>query len=259
MNYRLLSAAASCALLVGAAPSLAASILIDDFSVDQTVQDLPDTDSPTNSQVGPDGSILGGYRDMFVETDPIIRDGVDVGKVEGTELRAVTGVLQFNNDDEVTGRGWVTYDGAGIVGDNPTNVDVGGLGGEDLLLSTVDLTGFLFDIVTVDLPGLYIEIRAWDTLGTNDGSSPDAIYAESLPAGGGNPFVRFSDFTGDIDWTSIGALQFFAQTGEDSDIPALDGAIDRISVSVIPLPASALLLLGGVGGLGALRLRRRKG
>jgi hypothetical protein len=39
---------------------------------------------------------------------------------------------------------------------------------------------------------------------------------------------------------------------------SLDGSIGRISVEVIPLPAPALLLLGGLGGLGALRLRKRK-
>ena len=86
-------------------------------------------------------------------------------------------------------------------------------------------------------------------------------YAESLPAGGGNPFVPLAAFSGGpIDWNQVGALQFFAQTGEGNDVPALDGAIGSISVEtgVVPLPASALFLLGGFGALGALRSRRRK-
>jgi hypothetical protein len=127
----------------------------------------------------------------------------------------------------------------------------------DLSLGDPTATGFLFEVVAVDLPGWYIEIRAWDTTGGF------AEYTESLPAGGGNPFVPYAAFTGSIDWSQIGALQFFAQTGEGNDVPALDGAIGRISVegpdvSVVPLPATALLLLGGIGGLGAMRLRKRK-
>lgn len=38
---------------------------------------------------------------------------------------------------------------------------------------------------------------------------------------------------------------------------SLGGLIDDISVSVVPLPASALLLLGGLGGLAAMRKRRK--
>jgi hypothetical protein len=253
MIAKLLAATASAALIGTAAPALAASILIDDFSVNQSVQDAPDADTPKSSTAGPDGSIIGGWRDLYADTDPVVRDDPPFNEEleGGTELRAVTGVLQFNNDDEVTGRGWVTYDGEAF-GAGPDNVNTTGLEA-DLLLGPESLTGFLFDIVTVDKAGLFIEIRAWDDEGGF------ASYSELLPAGGGNPFVPFSAFDGSVNWADIGALQFFAQTGENSEIPALDGAISRISVSVIPLPAPALLLLGGLGGLGALRLRKRKG
>jgi hypothetical protein len=242
MHYRVITAAVSAAVIGSAAPAMAASILIDDFNVDQRVEDLPRAGEENFSQVS-GGDIIGGWRDLLVETDS--------GSLDAAELVARDGILEFNNVTGATGRGWVTYDGADAVEDDSTNVNTSGLGGEDLFQGGL-ATGFLFEIVDVDLPGWYIEIRAWDTAG---GYSE---YTESLPAGGGSPFVPYALFTGDVDWSTIGALQFFAQTGETNDVPALDGAIGRISVEVVPLPASALLLLGGMGGLGALRLRKRK-
>jgi hypothetical protein len=248
MNLRVISAAVSAAIIGSAMPAMAASILIDDFGTDQRVEDLPSVGATNNSQVtGSD--IIGGYRDLLVETD--------TSSTDAAELIARNDILEFNNVTQATGRGWVTYDGSNVVGDASGNVDTSGLGGIDLSMGDDSATGFLFDVVAVDLPGWYIEIRAWDT------SGGFAEYTETLPAGGGNPFVSFASFTGTVDWSQIGALQFFAQTGPDNDVPALDGAIGRISVegpdvNVIPLPASALLLLGGMGGFGALRLRKRK-
>jgi hypothetical protein len=264
MKVRVISAAVSAAIIGSAAvPATAASILIDDFDDAQRVVDLPQGGDGTSSQAA--GGMIGGYRDLFAETD--------AGLVGGTELIARdrpdaggTTVLEFNNATNVTGRGWVTYDGVNAVGTTPTSVNTSGLtdgsGGIDLSLGDESASGFLFDIFAVDQPGLYIEIRAWE-YGAAVGDA--ALFTELLPAGGGNPFVPFAAFTGtDIDWSNVGALQFFAQTGADGNlVPALDGAIDNISVegpdvSVVPLPASALLLLGGMGGLGALRLRKRK-
>lgn len=248
MTTRLL-AAATAAVLASSAPSLAATILIDDFSDNRRVEDAPGPGATTNSQVGPSANIVGGYRDLLVDTD-------EEGQEDATELYAQNGRLEFNNDTLVTGRGWVTYDGANAVGTDPTNVDTAGLGGLDFWDGPGG--GFLFDIVSVDLPGIYIEIKVWDIF------SNLVTFAEELPAGGGNPFVPFAAFAGGaIDWNQVGAIQFFAQTGKDSDVPALDGAIDAVWVitgepSPVPLPASVLLLLGGFGGLGALRLRRRK-
>jgi hypothetical protein len=241
MKIGLLAATASVALLVGGTPLLAATLLIDNFDDEQRVEDAPGI----ANQAGPSANIMGGYRDLLAESDAL--------QAGATELGALNGFLEFNNDTQVTGRGWVTYDGANFVGNDPLNVDTAGLGGIDFFDGAG--AGFLFDIVAVDLPGIFIEIRAWDIFNNM------VTYAESLPDGGGNPFVPLAAFSGGpIDWNQIGALQFFAQTGEGSDVPALDGAIDSISVEtgVVPLPASALFLLGGFGALGALRSRRRK-
>ena len=243
MKNGLLAATASVALLVGGTPLLAATLLIDNFNDAQSVQDAPGA----GTQVGPTANIIGGYRDLLAESDaPEDQEGA-------TELAAVNGMLTFNNDAEITGRGWVTYDGANLVGNDPLNVDPAGLGGIDFFDGAG--AGFLFEIIAVDLPGIFIKIRAWDIFNNM------VTYAESLPAGGGNPFVPLAAFSGGpIDWNQVGALQFFAQTGEGNDVPALDGAIGSISVEtgVVPLPASALFLLGGFGALGALRSRRRK-
>lgn len=66
------------------------------------------------------------------------------------------------------------------------------------------------------------------------------------------------------DWTQITArftiaeadafMLTFGATGEPN---SLGGLIDTISISAVPLPASALLLLAGLGGLGIARRRRK--
>ena len=50
------------------------------------------------------------------------------------------------------------------------------------------------------------------------------------------------------------SLFFSAEPGGSS---TLGGLIDNVSISSVPLPASSLLLLAGLGGLGALRRRKK--
>lgn len=236
MDMKILAAAASGALLLGAGQTVAATI--DSFVTDQSVADQPTGTQPTNSEVAA-SEALGGYRDLYVttsgtqEADSVLRAGI------------VDNVLSFSNQAGISGTAWVTYDGND--GD-ATTVDTTGLGGANL--SKGDPTaGLLFEVISLDIAGgLTAGIEAWDMNGEN------AIFQGPVSAGG-DTFVPFASFitttAGTFDWTDVGALQFFAIA--DDDVDARIGPI-----TAVPLPASALLLLGGLGGLSAVGMRRRK-
>jgi hypothetical protein len=124
--------------------------------------------------------------------------------------------------------------------------DVTGLGGLDILGvgGSTSSTNFAFDLSSFDANGkLDFYAFAWDQ------SGKVATYFEKLQNPGGS--ISFSTSLGldeftklaGIDWTDIGALAFAVE----SRSPEFDGAIG--SISVVPLPASAFLLLGGLGGL----------
>ena len=226
---------AAALVLMGGAPAFAASLLIDDFSTNQRVTDLPQGGIPDSSQVA-SGTAIGGYRDMEVRTASSEEDA--------TELRAFNGILGFSNITGTTGEGWVTYDGD----DDPLTVNTSGLGGLNFDLPEAR---FVFDVLEYD-HDMFFEARVWDTMG---GFSS---FGALLPRDESRDtlFLDLFAFSGDVDFSSVGALQFYvrAEAGET----ALDGALDEIRLEYIPLPASALLLLGGFGGLSVLGARRRK-
>ncbi|WP_317055001.1 VPLPA-CTERM sorting domain-containing protein [Roseovarius rhodophyticola] len=48
------------------------------------------------------------------------------------------------------------------------------------------------------------------------------------------------------------------RSGSSGFVTVVDGFSSVAEIAPVPLPASALLLLGGLGGIGALRLRKKK-
>jgi len=237
MTFLKATAAAS-ALLLTASAATASTILIDDFDLFQEVVDVPvDVGDENSNTVGPDASILGGFRTLTVATNP-------AGN-EGSELRS-TGLgsgfnppsaLVFSNDATQSGTAIVIY-----------GEDAGGSALGDLTMGGV-LDKFFFEVLSADLDGTTLVTEVKDT-GTGVSSVTEVLDATF------SPFTAFSAFTGDADFTSVGSLTFTFDTG---DIKDFDGALG--SISVVPLPLSALLLLGGLGGLAGVSVaskRRRK-
>jgi hypothetical protein len=243
MMKKFLGAAASVAVLVTGAQAYAATLVIDSFGDQQRVQDTP-TNNPNNSQVS--AAVLGGFRDLEV-----LNTNAD-GSAEGaTELHVTGGNLKFSNVAGAQGEGYLTYDGD----DDATSVNTTGLGGANLLIGA---NPYLFFAEPADVKfdnTAFFTVTAWDM----DGGI--ATYEETLTATY-DPRLFFSDFTttAGFDFGNLGALQFFISSTGLAD--SVDGAITQIEVRAddvapIPLPASGLLLLGGMGGLTFLRRRQK--
>lgn len=261
MTRHLLSTLAA---LVLAAPlsvtSVAATtIVIDDFTVNQDT--VRANAGPTSGSVcgAPTTSIIGGCRYLQVATS----QGQD-----GTSLGVDLGALSFNNGAVSTGTGWIIYDGNGdrdglgsvdVASVNGVvfgaNVYTSGLGGQDLLRGqetgffTVEPANFDQDEGTI----LNFAAFAWDTFGNA------VSYFEAIDLTSFSPILGYNEFAGSAGfrWDSIGALAFRV----DSRNVAFDGQIRSITATPIPLPASALLLLGGLGGMAGWSMaakRRRK-
>lgn len=253
-------AAGAAATMLMASGATAATIVIDDFTDSQRVANLPTTDFPSSSVVS--GGMFGGTRYMEV----LNNDGV----TSGTSLNGENGFLTFNNDAGTTGVGYIVYDGTSDR-DDATNTDIGpgvntsGLN-ENLVIGSEAQTFFSFDLSNFN-PGsggstALFSAFVWD----NDGNR--AEFAEIIGAGPISPNLFLSEFEGDdIDWTRVGALAFSIDSREGTSPLGtfggdnFDGQVGVISVSAIPLPASVLMLLGGLGsflGISAVSARRQR-
>lgn len=244
-----LLAAGAAATMIMASGATASTITIDDFTTDQLVQDAPSLGSVSASTEA--GGMIGGFRYMEVENSGSIN--------AGTQLNSQFGALTFDNSSNTSGIGYIVYDGTS---DRTlaTNTDIGvgvntsGLN-ENLVFGSVSQTFFSFDLSGFN-PGTggstaLFSAFAWD----NDGNR--AEFAEIVGAGPISPNLFLSEFAGDpIDWTQVGALAFSIDSrAGTSDLLGgasfggdnFDGTVGVISVSAIPLPASVLMLLGGLG------------
>lgn len=240
-------AAASCLTFAAAPGAMASTILIDDFSAQQKVESVAGLNPSSSTLLTP--TVIGGSRFLSVVTSP--QNATNTAPVAGTTLEATgtqglpsDNTLQFANSTNQTGVATIRYD------DNGLGLDDGiGDPGFDLTKGGI-LDKFFFEILTFDLLGTVF------TATVEDADGIVRTYTENL-APTLSPFLAFSDpdFAG-VDFTKVTSLAF----GFDSSaVPNFDGALG--SISVVPLPASALLLIGGLGGLfgvSAVGRRRRR-
>lgn len=229
----------------------AVEILIDDFSTEQALL-TSDSETVAYSQVNGTG-ILGGYRDIYVETLP--------GSLTTTSALVSSGTFAASVSALTEGYVVVTYDGANTIDDNwQGGVDTDGLGGVDFS----GVQGFSFQDIYNDntAPSYFIiwsydvdeyvaHILDFETLGLSN--SQDDIFTF-------DNYISVSEFENyaDINWSQIGAFQAIFNLNSEGlgTISGVDLALS--TVTAVPEPESLSMLGAGLLMLGFAGYRRKK-
>ena len=234
------------AIGVGFAGSAQANpIVIDDFSEEQDVGNLGINNFiPSSSQVGPAGSILGGFRDMQATGD--------ADSFLETRLQAQFGELSFSNNVDTTGSGLIVWDGD----DDPTVVDTTGLGGIDITQNNGwNLSGIFVDILSADLPGLELGFTIWDLDGNS--SSLSRMFGSAISTPLTESFL-FGDFLGNADFTNVGAIQLQLDGTPEIDAKIANIRIDGEPAVDVPEPMTSAVALFAVSVMGGVSLKRKQ-
>ncbi|HBS29206.1 MAG TPA: hypothetical protein DEB06_07080 [Phycisphaerales bacterium] len=229
------------AVVLGAlgASAAHAGILIDSFNTDQTLQIDPGGVNPSSMMngVATGAESIGGARAaMLMRTDGL--------QLLSTRVNITKGLLEFGAEPGVGGSVTVWYDG-----DSDTDLNPSGLGGADLTDGGIDdalSIAFRYDLA-IDMT-----VRVY----SGEGAVSELTFSFAGPAGFVGPFntaiLPYAAFVPVVgagaDFTNVGAISFFASTGEQF---GADFQLDDIKT--VPSPGAALALLALTG----LKRRRR--
>ena len=174
------------------------------------------------------GTEFGGWTLSFVPNQPNVSEGGP-------------GPIALANGDTLAG----TTDGVGIIGDE--------IDGDSLQYAVLEFTT---DVFLTNLYGLDLFSNANATdqeeMRVTVGAVPGAISASLMANSTAQPGF------GDLQTMLKGSIfTFWAGVGNDG-AGRPDFALAGVTIAPIPLPASALLLLGAVGGLGAMRGMKKR-
>lgn len=232
-------AAAAALALAGAGAQ--AAFVIDDFSAPQAlITDLTTGDGGVWAvQTFNASSIIGGYRDLYIEKTA---DAADDG-VFGVRAGVSSGSLTYAQDTFQGAVGFVRWDGAATGG----AIDTAGLGGIDLSTTNVAIS---VQVLSADL-NFPLTFNVW-TDGDNDNVFTLSSLTKLAGPGPGVFNFMFTDFVG-ADFSNVGAMELVLN---NSAIVDLDIRIDLIQA--VPEPGTLALVGATLLGLGVARRRAKK-
>lgn len=264
MKKSLVSLATAAALLSIGASAQAGELVIDLFNTPQAlISDNTLGDGgiwATEAGTAADTSIIGGYRDLYVEklsnfNSTTVNDPATVAKASVNNF----GYLTFSTDANTTGRGIVRWDGAGT---NTAGLNMG-LGNKDLSqFSAFELRTIFSDQGFTFVLEAYTDYTHWSRiiLTSDAHNAADPGVASYLSLAGFGMCGAVVPGVGAVECGTGGAVDLAHVNALQAIIDPLGGtvSVDLTLNQIYAVPEPAPLALAGLGLFGIFAGSRRR-